>query len=207
MTKQENKAPTPIQTAESTAVRSVVQKEEPSGAKGLLRDILIMIPIVIIAVVLLKAFVFGTYEIPSGSMIDTIEINDRVISEKITYLTRGPERGEIITFKDPTQPDRTLIKRVIATGGETVSLTPDGHVTINGEILDEPYTDGKESNPLSKTWKSISYPYTVPEDEVWVMGDNRTSSQDSRYFGSVPVSSITGRAIITYWPLDRIGML
>ena len=136
MTKQENKAPTPIQTAESTAVRSVVQKEEPSGAKGLLRDILIMIPIVIIAVVLLKAFVFGTYEIPSGSMIDTIEINDRVISEKITYLTREPERGEIITFKDPTQPDRTLIKRVIATGGETVSLTPDGHVTINGEILE-----------------------------------------------------------------------
>lgn len=186
----------------------VIEKTaDGGGAKGLVRDILIMIPIVIIVVVLLKAFVFGTYEIPSGSMIDTIEIGDRVISEKITYLTREPVRGEIVTFKDPTNPERTLIKRVIATGGETVSMTPDGHVTINGEILDEPYVDGKESNPLANTAKPIAYPYEVPEGEMWVMGDNRTSSQDSRYFGSVPISSVTGHAVITYWPPDRIGTL
>ena len=170
------------------------------------RDIAIMIPIVVLVVVLIKLFLFGTYEIPSGSMIDTIEIGDRVISEKISYLSRDPEVGEIITFADPNVPGRTLIKRVIATEGQTVDLQ-DGKVIIDGTALDEQYTDGKPSYPLSMTSTTVTYPFTVPEDCLWVMGDNRTESADSRYFGAIPVDSVSGHAVFTYWPIDRAGNL
>jgi len=152
--------------------------------------------------------VFVPYEIPSGSMEDTIIPGDMVFSEKVSYYTREPEYGDIVTFIDPEDPDRTLIKRVIATEGQTVDLQ-DGFVYVDGVRLNEPYTDGKESWPLSPTMRGIeiSFPYTVPEDYIWVMGDNRTSSQDSRYFGAVPISSVTGRAAIIYWPIEHFGAL
>jgi signal peptidase I len=103
--------------------------------------------------------------------------------------------------------DQTLIKRVIAVGGDQVDLI-DGAVYVNGEKLDEPYTDGKPSMPLDPAYGvDISYPYTVPEGYLWVMGDNRTNSADSRYFGAVPVTSVSGHANIIYWPLDHIGAL
>ena len=96
-----------------------------------------------------------------------------------------------------------LIKRVIATGGQTVDLR-DGAVYVDGVRLDEPYTQGKPSNDLNS---GIQYPYVVPEGYVWVMGDNRTNSADSRAFGAVNMEDITGRAVFRYWPLDRIGTL
>ena len=133
---------------------------------------------------------------------------DMVFSEKVTYYMRQPERGDIVTFTDPEVPTRTLIKRVIATGGQTVDLV-NGEVVVDGAALDEPYTKGKPSYPLSRTAVNadISYPYKVPEGSVWVMGDNRTESQDSRYFGAVPVDTISGRASLVYWPLSSFGLL
>ena len=133
---------------------------------------------------------------------------DMVFSEKITYYTRQPEKGDIVTFDDPEVEGRTLIKRVIAVGGQTVDLK-DGKVILDGVALSEPYVNGKESNPLNRTATgvTITYPYTVPDGYVWVMGDNRTSSQDSRYFGAIPLSSITGRAALIYWPISDFGVL
>lgn len=152
----------------------------------------------------LRTFVFQAYEIPSGSMEDTIMTGDMVFSEKVTYYFEDPKAGDIVTFADPSLPSRTLIKRVIATGGQTVDLQ-DGYVYIDGKKQIEPYTEGKPSYPLQSAYGvSISYPYTVPEDEIWVMGDNRTNSQDSRYFGAVPVSSVSGKAAFIYWPLSNI---
>ena len=80
---------------------------------------------------------------------------------------------------------------------------------MNGEPLDEPYTNGKESYPLSHTaaGTNVSFPYTVPKGELWVMGDNRTASQDSRYFGSIPASSVSGRACLIYWPFSDFKTL
>ena len=98
-----------------------------------------------------------------------------------------------------------LIKRVIAVGGQTVDLR-DGAVYVDGEKLDEPYTEGKQSKPLSNS-NGITYPYKVPEGEIWVMGDNRTNSLDSRVFGSVPVENVTGHAFWRYWPLSSFGSL
>lgn len=184
--------------------------EHAEKKKGIGRSILsfvLTIAVIVIIAAGLRAFIFQAYEIPSGSMEDTIMTGDMVFSEKLTYYGSSPQRGDIVTFKDPEIPSRTLIKRVIATEGETVQLI-DGKVYVDGVQLDEPYTDGKESWPLVSSYGSpVEYPYTVPAGEIWVMGDNRTNSQDSRYFGSIPVSSVTGKAIFTYWPLDSIGIL
>lgn len=155
----------------------------------------------------LRTFVFQAYEIPSGSMEETIMTGDTVFSEKISYYLGDPQPGDIVTFADPELPSRTLIKRVIATGGQTIDLR-DGVVYIDGQRQIEPYTDNKPTYPLTtKYGTQITYPYTVPEGEIWVMGDNRTNSQDSRYFGSVPISSVTGKAAFIYWPISSMKVL
>ncbi|MGI6046236.1 MAG: signal peptidase I [Eggerthellaceae bacterium] len=153
----------------------------------------------------LRAFVIQPYQIPSASMETTIMTNDIVIAEKVSYYFREPAAGDIVTFEDPEVPNRTLIKRVIATGGQTVNLI-DGRVYVDGVAIDEPYTNGQKSYPYEKS-EGITYPYTVPEGYVWVMGDNRTNSKDSRYFGAIKVSSINGRGCFIYWPLDQVGVL
>ena len=155
---------------------------------------------------LLREFVVQPYEIPSASMEDTIMTGDKLFSEQVTYYFRDVEQGDIVTFYDPVIPGRVLIKRVIATAGQTVDIV-DGVVLVDGEVLDEPYIDGAITEAFEETLVPISYPYTVPEGEIWVMGDNRSNSQDSRYFGSVSVGSVTGRAFFIYWPLDRLGLL
>lgn len=179
-------------------------------SRGALRSLLSFAGMVVLVLALswgLRTFVFQAYEIPSGSMEKTIMTDDMVFAEKLSYYAGEPERGDIVTFKDPEIPSRVLIKRVIATGGQTVDLV-DGRVVVDGVALDEPYTGGEPSYPLVPAYgTSISYPYTVPEGELWVMGDNRTNSQDSRYFGSVDVSSVTGKAVLIYWPLDHFGLL
>lgn len=171
-----------------------------------LRLVIEIVLIIVVAVglaTLFTRFVMQPYEIPSGSMESTIEVGDRVFSEKVSYAFGEPKQGDIITFEDPSNPDRVLIKRVIATGGQTVELI-DGTVYVDGVALDEPYTSGKPSNDL---YSGLEYPYTVPDGHVWVMGDNRTNSADSRAFGAIPLESVTGHAVLRYWPLDRIGTL
>ena len=178
----------------------------PTFLRTLVR-ILVMIGLVVALSWGLRTFVFQAYEIPSGSMEETIMTGDMVFSEKVTYYFNEPEPGDIVTFQDPEIPSRILIKRVIATGGQTVDLV-DGRVVVDGAPLDEPYVNGKPSFPMDTAWGvDVSYPLTVPEGELWVMGDNRTNSQDSRYFGTVPVDSVTGKAVFTYWPVPRIGLL
>lgn len=162
-----------------------------------------MLALVVVIVWFLSTFIYRAYEIPSGSMEDTINVGDMVFAEKVSYYFRGPEPGDIVTFEDPLVPGRILIKRCIATEGQTIELV-DGQVVVDGVALAEPYTDGKPSEPLQS---SITYPYTVPDGCIWVMGDNRTNSQDSRYFGAIPVASVTGHAVFTYWPLTRVGLL
>lgn len=167
-----------------------------------------MLALVVLITLGLRTFVFVPYEIPSGSMERTIMTGDMVFSEKVSYYFRTPERGDIVTFDDPEVEGRTLIKRVIAVGGQMVDLQG-GFVYVDGERLDEPYTLGKASYPLSHTADDadVSFPYEVPQGELWVMGDNRTASQDSRYFGSIPANSVTGRAALIYWPFSDIKML
>ena len=179
------------------------QHAESRGSK-LARALVSVAGMVVLVLVLswgLRTFVFQAYEIPSGSMEQTIMTGDMVFAEKISYRLGKPQAGDIVTFADPQIPARTLIKRVIATEGQTVDLV-DGQVVVDGVVLDEPYTRGLPSYPLASAYGAdVVYPYTVGEGELWVMGDNRTNSQDSRYFGAIDASTVTGKAVFVYWPI------
>ena len=177
---------------------------------GVFRNIMSAVGLIVFVVAFswaLKTFVFQPYQIPSGSMEETIMTGDLVFSEKVSYYIREPEVGDIVTFDDPEVAGRTLIKRVVAVGGQMVTLN-NGHVYVDGVMASEAHTQGA-SYPLDRHALNaqILYPYTVPLGYVWVMGDNRENSADSRYFGAIPSSSISGRAMLVYWPLQDIGLL
>lgn len=179
-----------------------------SGFLSTLLKLVGLVALVIVLSTALRTFVFQAYEIPSGSMEETIMTGDMVFSEKVSYYFRDVEPGDIVTFNDSLSPGRVLIKRVIAVGGQVVDINnDDGLVYVDGEPLQEPYTDGLPSYRLDNSIANVTYPYRVPEGELWVMGDNRTNSQDSRYFGSIDRDTVTGRGALIYWPLDHFGLL
>lgn len=149
----------------------------------------------------IRTFVIQPYVIPTGSMIPTIEIGERVLANKFVYRFSDSKPGDVVVFDDPTGTVPTLIKRVIAVGGQTVDIH-DGAVYINGEKLVEPYTYGKPTEP-----GDVLLPLTIPDGEVWLMGDNRTNSRDARWFGPQPASIIRGEAFLRYWPLNRMSGL
>ena len=186
---------------EDVQYEAPAEEEQPVSFVRWIGELVVMVALAFLLASGIRAYVIQPYVIPSGSMEPTIEISDRVLANKFVYRFGEPERGDVVVLDDPTGTVQTLIKRVIATGGETVDLV-DGKVLIDGVALDEPYTHGKESVPMTP---EITFPYTVPEDSVWLMGDNRTNSADSRVFGAVPLSEIRGQAICTFWPLDRMG--
>ena len=170
----------------------------------------VVIAIACVATLLLRTFVIEPFTVPTGSMESTIEIGDNILAEKVTLeLGMSVKAGDIVVFHNPdtTNEHDVLVKRVIATAGQTVDLK-DGVVYVDGEALDEDYATGS-SYPLSSQAPgvSISYPYTVPDGCVWVMGDNRENSADSRYFGAVPTENLIGVAIFRYWPIARMGTL
>lgn len=187
------------QTVPAEPARPEAQ-ERPSFIRWV-AELVVMVALAFLLATGIRTFIVQPYVIPSGSMIPTIELWDRVVALKFSYRFAEPVTGDIVVLDDPTGQVDTLIKRVIATGGQTVDLV-DGAVVVDGVTLVEPYTHGKPSNP-----QVVSMPYVVPEDAVWVMGDNRTDSQDSRYFGPVPVSQVRGKAVFRFWPVDRIGPL
>ena len=167
----------------------------PSRASSFLRTVLSVLVLVVLVVLLswgLRTFVFKPTKSPPAPW-RRPSCPVTWSSEKVTYYGSDPAPGDIVTFQDPDpeQGGRILIKRVIAVGGQTVDLR-DGRVYVDGVLQDEPYTRGEPSYPLTPYYGlTIEYPYTVPAGGLWVMGDNRTNSQDSRYFGAINESSVT----------------
>ena len=172
-----------------------------------------------------RPFVMEAFWIPSGSMIPTLQINDRVLVNKFIYRFTEPERGDIVVFQSveggplppaqnpvsrlidvlradgPDEPQRQdLIKRVVGLPGDEVAVRR-GRLFVNGEPQREPYTNKKfpDASSFAQT--------TVPKDHVFVMGDNRANSQDSRVFGPLPEENIEGEAFLRFWPPGRIGLL
>ncbi len=182
-------------------------KVESSSASRRLVGFLLSLAVVVGSAFVLNEFVFQLIKVPSGSMEDAIMPGDMLFSEKVSYNFREPVPRDIVSFQDPEIPGRVLIKRCIAVGGQTVDLV-DGRVVVDGVVLDEPYTNGLPSEPLKTApGVDITYPYTVPKGQMWVMGDNRTNSNDSRYFGSISQDSVFSRAIFRCWPLGAFGPL
>ena len=168
--------------------------------------------------VLVQAFLIKPYLIPSTSMANTLVPGQRVLVDRMVYRYRSVHRGDIIVFRRPAPPNDVLIKRVVGLPGDVLSVS-NGDLYVNGRQLDEPYVDRVDglveptdpadamaSGDTRAPW-SLVHPYRVPSGHYFVMGDNRTDSADSRYWGTVPRQAIIGRAFFTYWPLGRVGNL
>jgi signal peptidase I len=173
----------------------------PRGkGKGALAEYLV---IAIVAFVLvfgfIRPFVVKSFWIPSESMVPTLEVGDRLFVNRFVYRFNEPARGDIVVFDSPESEDE-LIKRVVAVPGDRVRVA-NGVLKLNGEFQEEPYVRPQFPDG------SVYGPTKVPEGEVFVMGDNRGNSRDSRFIGTIPIESIQGEAFFRFWPPSRIGIL
>lgn len=170
--------------------------------KSLTREILgwvWIIPVALVANLLIQNYAFAQTEVRSISMQGTLYEGQRLIESKLTYRFTDPGRGDIIILNGPEYKDR-LIKRLIGLPGDVIDMK-DGRVYVNGELLEEPYVKG------TTYAAGLSVPYTVPEGHVFVMGDNRERSSDSRQLGPFALSSIEGKAVLRVWPLKDFGQV
>jgi signal peptidase I len=151
-----------------------------------------------------KSYIAQTYRIPSGSMRDTLQDGDNIVVDKIKYKLSQPKRGDIAVFAFPEDPSKDFVDRIVALGGETLKIV-NKNVYINGKMIDEPYVTHSESHIIPKGLQPRDNcgPVTIPEDSVFVMGDNRDQSYDSRFWGFVKKSSLKGRAKSICWSWDK----
>jgi len=182
----------------------------------------VLLVVALAVAVVIKTFLVQPFYVPSESMLPTIETNDRVMVSKLNYRFADPRRGEIVVFTSPfndevdqesipqavvrhvleaigiqTASADDLIKRIVAVGGDTVEIR-DGSLYVNGELADEPYLFQPGGMPAFG-------PELVPAESVFVMGDNRAVSYDSRRFGAIPLDHVLGEAVLRIWPLPRFG--
>ncbi len=189
--------------------------------KSVLREYFESIVIAVILALFVRTWVVQAFKIPTGSMENNLLIGDHLLVNKFVYApTATPierallpvgtlQRGNVVVFKYPEEPDRDFIKRVIGLPGETVELRAK-KVYINGKPLDEPFVHFLQPpNGLSELHEVTSYdvrerygPVTVPPNQFFVMGDNRDNSQDSRYWGFLPRENIKGKALVIYWSYE-----
>jgi len=223
------------------AVRRPVATSEPRPRKkSFIRELPGIVITALVISVLIKTFLVQAFYIPSGSMENTLLVNDRVLVNKLADKPDEIHRGDVIVFRDPggwlgtsqatsrggvigglrnalvfvglapAVGEEDLIKRVIAVGGDTVQCCTSGHMTVNGVPLDEPYLYPSDLGTPSQTDFG---PIKVPAGKLWVMGDHRSVSEDSRAHrtqpgqGFVPVSDVIGRAFTIVWPINRAKLL
>ena len=154
---------------------------------------------------IIRTFIVQAFWIPSGSMIPTLEINDRVLVAKFWNWIFEPSRGSLYVFRYPVDKERDFVKRVIAVPGDVVDIQ-NGVVYVNGSPTEEEYVKNHDRYTLKKSYLFTEVPFTVPEGKYFMLGDNRGNSQDSRYWGFADISDMRGPVFFRYWPLNRIGI-
>jgi signal peptidase I len=241
MTTEQSAATAPVPASRAEAA------EQPRRRRGwltFLRDVVVIILIAILVSFLVKTFLVRSFYIPSASMENTLQINDRILVDEITPRFGGYDRGDVVVFRDPggwlpvttgsassepwiaqaadwllslvglTAPDSDdhLIKRVIGLPGDhVVCCNAIGQITVNGVPIDE--TSYLKLQPGETEPQVVPFDVTVPSGHLWVLGDNRDQSRDSRYNqdepgkGFVPISNVVGRAFLITWPFDRFGLI
>lgn len=217
----ENAAPAESEQPEGS--QPIEGGEPPRKRKSFWAELPGLLLTALVIAVLIKTFLIQPFWIPSESMLDTIHVNDRVMVNKLAFQFGEPQRGDVVVFRDPAEPEvdesvpevvvrsvleaigiRTrglddLIKRVIGLPGETITIS-DNRVHVDGVAIEEPYLDEDVVMPDAG-------PFVVGDDEVFVMGDNREFSFDSRRFGNIPYESLVGRAFVIIWPVSNFGGL
>ncbi|MFC7308771.1 signal peptidase I [Streptomyces monticola] len=213
--------------------------KNPGKHRSFWKELPLLIGIALLLALLIKTFLVQAFSIPSDSMQNTLQQGDRVLVDKLTpWFGSEPERGEVVVFNDPgnwlrgeptptpnavqkalsfiglmpSAEEKDLIKRVVGVAGDTVECNGTGPLKVNGHALNEKeyVTRG---TPCSDDDQGGQFKVTVPDGKIWVMGDNRQNSLDSRYHqqdpggGFVPVDNVVGRAFVKAWPIDRWGTL
>ena len=183
-----------------------VSKSRPSRRRLILEWVAIL-SIALAVAAGLKLWVLQSYSIPSDSMVPTLKVGDHILVNKLAYRTHSFHRGDVVVFaRPPSLPEsageapRELIKRVIGLPGDTIE-TRNGLVIVNGRPLIEPYLRSGTKTDRFET------PVVVPNDQLLVLGDNRSVSADSRVFGTIAESTVVGRAVVRVWPLNKVGFL
>ncbi len=156
-----------------------------------------VLPAIVIAV-LINLFLAQATRVYGHSMEPTLHTDQRLVVEKLSYKLHIPQRSDVVVLHLPNHSRELLIKRVVALPGETIEVK-EGGVYINGERLDEPY--------LNVETRGSYGPLVVPDKHIFVMGDNRGASNDSRFFGPIAIDQVVGRAWISYWPFDVLGLV
>ncbi|MBW3580111.1 MAG: signal peptidase I [Actinobacteria bacterium] len=181
-----------------------LDRPDDDGSPSLVRNLaewLVILAGALVVALLVTRFLVQAFFIPSLSMFPTLGVNDRVLVNKLSYDLHEVNRGDVIVFERLADQggEKDLIKRVVALGGDRIEAR-DGRVLVNGSPIDEPYLGpGVETTNLDAQ--------TVPAEHVFVMGDNRGDSRDSRVFGPLPEDLIIGRAFVKVWPLTDLGLL
>ena len=211
------------------------QDEEPREAdkeRSAAGSVIEFFLIVVVALGLalgIQAFLVKPFRIPSASMEPTLDIGQRVLASRVNYHVSEPDRGDVVVFKPPKgadqnecgipgfepgpsnqacpkptpgESDENFIKRVVAVGGDRIRIE-EGRVILNGKRQDEPFIEPSADCEICNLPKEI----TVPKDHLFMMGDNRGESADSREWGPVPEDQLIGQAFFTYWPPKRVGTL
>ncbi len=177
------------------------EEEKASAVRNLVEWVAILGAALLVAFVV-KTFLFQAFYIPSPSMVPTLEVDDRVLVNKLSYKLHEVNRGDVVVFEKLPEEHgaiKDLIKRVVAVEGDTVESRGDT-LYVNDQAVSEPFRNSAEIGPaVTKR--------TIPQNQVFVMGDNRTNSSDSRVFGPIDEDRIVGRAFVKIWPLGSLRLL
>ncbi len=210
--------------------RGAAMRGGRAAGRGL-REVGIVVGTALVLSILLRTFVFQLFYVPSESMLQTLQIGDKIVASKISMTLQGVHRGDVIVFHDPggwlyapvtqtgwrgnvakvltnvgflpSNSGEDLVKRVVAVAGDHVKCCTDGKVSINGTVLDE-------TAYIQTPTDQVTFDITVPKDHVFVMGDNRPNSRDSRFHleknsGTVPLSEVRGVVVLKLWPWSHFG--
>ena len=175
-----------------------MEKETSTVAE--IKDWIVSIVVAVALAMFIRTFIVELYVVDGPSMRPTLESEERLVVNKFIYRFRVPEKGEVLVFQYPRDPSRDFIKRVIATPGDTIEIR-EGRVLVNDQLLTEDYILEKTRSEYPKS--------TVPEGRIFVMGDNRNNSEDSRFadVGFVPYDLIKGKAMLVFWPISQYKTL
>ena len=199
---------------------------KPSTGRGALLELVVIVALAIGLALLIQAFLVKPYQIPSPSMEPTLDVGQRVLVDRVSYRFSDPQIGDIVVFhppegavngaecgvpesehpgapcpeSTPEEADTNFIKRIVAGPGDRLSIR-NGHPVVNGVMAEEDFINPCRNGGTC----NLPKPITIPPNEYFMMGDNRGSSDDSRFWGPVPRDWIIGQAFLTYWPPDRVG--
>ena len=192
------------------------EKDENAPKKGHLRENIEAILVAVLIALFIRTFVVQAFKIPSGSMKQTLQIGDHILVNKFLYgvkipywqkkiiPVKTPKRGDIIVFKYPVDPKKDFIKRVVGVAGDVVE-SKDKKLYVNQKLVNHDYGVHTDPHIIAGNIRPRDNfgPITVPEDSLFVMGDNRDESFDSRFWGFVDLKAVNGKAFIIYWSWDK----